>query len=69
MAELLKRAVGDRDVEAFLADLSAGRLEPPERIELYLRLHEKYLREAEELYRRGILHKPARSIGARSHPC
>ncbi|ABL87280.1 PaREP1/PaREP8 domain containing family protein [Pyrobaculum islandicum DSM 4184] len=55
VAELLKRAAGDRDVEAFLADLLAGRLDPPERVELYLRLHEKYLREAEELYRGGDL--------------
>ena len=33
----------------------AERLDPPRRIELYLRLHEDYVKSAEELYARGDL--------------
>ncbi|AET33743.1 PaREP1 family protein [Pyrobaculum ferrireducens] len=33
----------------------AERLDPPQRVEAYLALREKYLREAEELYARGDL--------------
>ncbi|MGC9171225.1 MAG: PaREP1 family protein, partial [Thermoproteus sp.] len=39
----------------FLIELVAARLDPPQRVEAYLALHEKYLREAEELYRKGDL--------------
>jgi hypothetical protein len=55
VAEVLKKAAGDKDLEEFLLTLVAERLDPPERVEAYLRLHEKYLREAEELYQRGDL--------------
>jgi hypothetical protein len=55
VAEALRKAAGDRDVEEFLAELTAERLDPSERVELYLRLHEKFFREAEELYERGDL--------------
>ena len=53
--ELLSRLAGDRDVEEFIVDLIAERLYPPRRVELYLKLHEDYLRAAEELYARGDL--------------
>ncbi|MGC9052235.1 PaREP1 family protein, partial [Pyrobaculum sp.] len=55
VAEVLKKAAGDKDLEEFLLTLVAERLDPPERVEAYLKLHEKYLREAEELYQRGDL--------------
>ncbi|MGB9704439.1 MAG: PaREP1 family protein [Pyrobaculum sp.] len=55
IAEILRRAAGGRDLEEFLVELLAARLDPPERVEVYLKLHEKYLREAEELYQRGDL--------------
>ena len=55
LAEALKKAAGGRDIEEFLAELISARLDPPERVNLYLKLHEKYLREAEELYAMGDL--------------
>ena len=55
ITELLKKLAGDRDIEEFIADLIAERLDPPRRIELYLRLHEEYLKSAEELYAKGDL--------------
>ncbi|AET33069.1 PaREP1 family protein [Pyrobaculum ferrireducens] len=55
VAEIVKKSAGDRDVEEFLVELVAARLDPPQRVEAYLKLHEKYLREAEELYQRGDL--------------
>ena len=48
-------AAGDKDIEEFLVELLSARLDPPERVQLYLKLHEKYLREAEDLYARGDL--------------
>lgn len=53
VAEALRKVAGGRDVEEFLAELIAERLDPPERAELYLRLFEKFFKEAEELYERG----------------
>jgi hypothetical protein len=47
VAEVLKKAAGDKDLEEFLLTLVAERLDPPERVEAYLRLHEKFLREAD----------------------
>ncbi|AEA13680.1 PaREP1 domain containing protein [Thermoproteus uzoniensis 768-20] len=55
VAEVLKKAAGGRELEEFLLELVAARLDPPQRVEAYLALHEKYLREAEELYRKGDL--------------
>ncbi|AEA13179.1 PaREP1 domain containing protein [Thermoproteus uzoniensis 768-20] len=55
VAEIVKKAAGGRDPEEFLVELVAARLDPPQRVEAYLALHEKYLREAEELYRKGDL--------------
>ncbi|RFA98302.1 PaREP1 family protein [Pyrobaculum aerophilum] len=55
VAELLRKAAGGRDVEEFLLELVASRLDPSERVNIYLALHEKYLREAEELYEKGDL--------------
>ncbi len=55
ITELLRKLAGDKDVEEFIADLIAERLDPPRRIELYLRLHEDYVKSAEELYARGDL--------------
>ena len=49
----MRKVAGGRDVEEFLAELIAERLDPPERAELYLRLYEKFFKEAEELYERG----------------
>jgi hypothetical protein len=53
VAEALRKAAGGKDVEEFLAELIAERLDPPERVELYLRLYEKFFKEAEALYERG----------------
>ncbi|MEM0484894.1 PaREP1 family protein [Pyrobaculum aerophilum] len=55
VAEVLRKAAGGRDVEEFLLELVASRLDPSERIDVYLALHEKYLREAESLYEIGDL--------------
>ena len=55
ISELLRRLAGSRDVEAFIVDLIADKLDPPLRVEAYLRLHEKYLNDAEELYNKGDL--------------
>lgn len=55
LIELLKELANGRDIEEFIADLIAERLDPPRRVELYLKLHEDYLREAEDLYSRGDL--------------
>ena len=55
VAEVLRRAAGDRDVEEFLLELLAERLDPPQRVEIYLKLHERYLQEAEQLYAKGDL--------------
>ncbi|RFA97160.1 PaREP1 family protein [Pyrobaculum aerophilum] len=55
VAEALRKAAGDKDIEEFLVELLSARLDPPERVQLYLKLHEKYLREAEDLYARGDL--------------
>ena len=38
MSKLLRELVGDRDVRLFIIDLTAGRLDPPRRIEVYLKL-------------------------------
>lgn len=46
---------GGRDVEEFIIDLIVRELDPPRRVEVYLRLHEDYLRSAEELYSKGNL--------------
>ena len=51
----MKKVAGDRDPELFLADLLVERLDPPQRLELYVKLHEKYMAEAEELYSKGDL--------------
>lgn len=55
VAEVLRKAAGDRDVEEFLLELLAEKLDPQERIEIYLKLHEMYLVEAESLYEKGDL--------------
>ncbi len=55
ITEFLRKLAGDRDVEEFIAELIAERLDPPRRIELYLKLHGDYLRAAEELYAKGDL--------------
>ncbi len=53
VAEALRKAASGKDVEEFLAELIAERLDPPERVELYLRLYEKFFKEAEALYEGG----------------
>ena len=55
IAELLRELAGGRDVEAFIVDLIAERLDPPRRVEVYLKLSEDYLRSAEEFYGKGDL--------------
>jgi len=55
LATALKKAAGDKDVELFLAELVAERLDPPDRVKVYVELAEKYLAEAEELYTKGDL--------------
>lgn len=42
-------------VEEFVIDAIANLLDPPRRVELYLRLHEKLLKDAEELNSKGDL--------------
>lgn len=41
VAEALRRAARGRDVEEFLFELLAARLDPQERVEIYLKLQEK----------------------------
>lgn len=53
--------------ELFLADLIVQRLDPKERVSVYLKLHEALLRGAEEEY--AIWFRPARSSGAQSPHC
>ena len=55
VAELLRELADGKDVEAFIVDLIAEKLDPPRRVEVYLRLSEDYLRSAEELYSKGDL--------------
>ena len=55
ITEFLKKLAGDKDLEAFIIELIAERLDPPGRVELYLRLHEEYLKIAEELCAKGDL--------------
>ena len=53
--ELLRELAGGKDVELFIADLIAEKLDPPRRVEVYLKLSEDYLRSGEELYSKGDL--------------
>ncbi|WP_054857102.1 PaREP1 family protein [Vulcanisaeta sp. JCM 16159] len=55
ITELLRELANGRDIEEFIVDLVAERLDTQRRVELYLRLHEDYLRAAEELYNKGDL--------------
>ena len=55
IAELLRELAGGKDVELFIVDLIAEKLDPPRRVEVYLRLSEDYLRSGEELYSKGDL--------------
>ena len=55
ISKLLRELAGDRDVEAFIIDLIAERLDPQRRVEIYLKLGEDYLRSAEEFYGKGDL--------------
>ena len=55
ISELLKELASDKDTEAFVIDLIIEKLDPPRRVEVYLKLHEDYLRSAEELYARDDL--------------
>jgi len=63
LATALKKAAGDKDVELFLAELVAERLDPPDRVKVYVELAEKYLAEAEELYKKGDSCRLGRSTG------
>ena len=53
--EILRKAAGNKDLDEYVLRLIAEKADPPIRIEAYLRLHEKYLEEAEELYSKGDL--------------
>ena len=53
--EIIRKAAGGGDVDEYVLKLIAEKADPPIRIEAYLRLHEKYLKEAEELYSKGDL--------------
>jgi len=53
--EILKRLAKDKDIEEFIIEKVSKDLDPPERIELYINLHEKYLKEAEDFYKKGDL--------------
>ncbi|MGC9052136.1 MAG: PaREP1 family protein, partial [Pyrobaculum sp.] len=39
VADLLRKAAGGRDLEEFLVELLVARLDPPQRVEAYLKLH------------------------------
>ncbi len=51
--DLIKELIVGRDIDAFIADLIAERLDPKCRVEVYLMLHEYYLRSADEFYAKG----------------
>jgi len=53
--EILKKLAKDKDIEEFIIEKVSKDLDPPERIELYINLYEKYLREAEDFYKKGDL--------------
>ncbi|MGC9153610.1 MAG: hypothetical protein ACP5GY_07755 [Vulcanisaeta sp.] len=53
ITELLRKLAGDKDVEEFIADLTAERLDPKCRVEVYLKLHENYLGSTDEFYAKG----------------
>ncbi len=53
--ELLRKAARGRDLDEFLISLVAERLDPADRAEAYVKLYEKYLKEAESLYAKGDL--------------
>lgn len=55
LAKVLRELAGDRDVEAFIADLVAERFDPPRGADVCLALSEDYLASAEELYAKGDL--------------
>ncbi|WP_054842448.1 PaREP1 family protein [Vulcanisaeta distributa] len=55
IAELLRELAGDRDIEEFIIDIVTERLDPPRKVEVYLRLSEDYLKAADELYNKGDL--------------
>lgn len=44
-----------KSVEEIIVDMLVEKLDPKARIEVYMKLHEKYLREGEELRRKGDL--------------
>ena len=53
--EILKRLAKEKDIEEFIIEKVSKDLDPPERIELYINLYEKYLKEAEDFYKKGDL--------------
>lgn len=42
-------------VELFLADLLAQKLDPKDRVDIYLKIHEELLRESDEEFAKGNL--------------
>ena len=53
--EILKKLAKDKDIEEFIVEKVSKDLDPSERIELYINLYEKYLKEAEDFYKKGDL--------------
>ncbi|GAB6947684.1 PaREP1 family protein [Vulcanisaeta sp. JCM 16161] len=53
--DLIRELANGKDVNAFIADLLAARLDPSRRVGFYFKLHEDFLREAEDLYSKGDL--------------
>ena len=53
LTELAKRK--GKSIEEIIVESIARDLDPRVRVEVYIKLHEKYLREAEELYSKGDL--------------
>jgi len=47
----LARSAG-KDIDTYLAELLSGKVDPEERIKIYLALYAKFIREAEELERK-----------------
>ncbi len=57
IASLLKRKARERglQVEEYLLTILGNEMNPKERVEVYVKLHEKFLREAEGYYRKEDL--------------
>jgi len=58
----------EKNVDVVILECIVKEIDPGTRIEVYMKLHEKYLRDPEELYGKGDLPKQVRNIGAPLQP-